>query len=180
MANGSTALGIPLAGGKALGVASVFPVGSKGCRLLRGIELAEFLRVGVTGIFVRSVMADSNASSRSAAGNGNGISGVIVSVLVGRGDGLRGPSGRRSDEWREVDRLCLPSDITEVALLCGLEGGDGGRWVFEELVVREVLDRWLCVRFVEALDEDRNDAGGSSNSKERQPQKCLIPSDQPS
>ena len=106
---------MPLAGGTALGVASVFPIGSKGCRLLRGIELAELLRVGVTGILVMSVMAESNASSRSA--DGNGRSGVIVGVLKGRGDGLRGPSGRRSDEWREVDRLCLPSDVIEVALL---------------------------------------------------------------
>lgn len=115
MANGSTGLGIPLAGGTALGVASVFPVGSKGCRLLLGIELAEFLRVGVTGILVRSVIAESNTNSRSADGNAG--SGVIVGVFGGRGDGLRGPTGRRSDEWREVDRLCLPSDVMEVALL---------------------------------------------------------------
>lgn len=71
------------------------------------------------------VIAESNASSKSA--DGNARSGVNNGVLGGRGDGLRGPRGRRSDEWREVDRLCLPSDVTEVALLCGLEGGDGGR-----------------------------------------------------
>ena len=165
-------------GGTALGVASVFPVGSKGCRLLRGIELAEFLRVGVTGIFVISVMAESNASSKSE--DGNGKSAIVVGVFGGRGDGLRGPSGRRSDEWRDVDRLCLPSDVMDVALLCGLEGGDDGRWVLEELVVREVLDRWLCVRFEEALDEDRSDAGGSSMSKDRQLQNRRTPSDQPS
>ena len=29
-------------------------------------------------------------------------------------------------------------------------------------MVRDVLDRWLCVRFDEALDEDLSDAGGSS------------------
>lgn len=131
--------------------------------MLRGIELAELLRVGVTGIFVISVIAESNANSRSAGGNAR--SGVIVGVLRGKGDGLRGPSGRRSDEWREVDRLCLSSDVMEVALLSGLEGGDGGRWVPEELVVREVFDRWLYVRFDEALEEGRNDAGGSSESK---------------
>ena len=125
MDKGSTGLGIPLLGGKAFGVASVFPVGSNGCRLLRGIELAEFLRVGVTGIFVMSVIAESNASSRSTGRNAR--SAVIVGVLGGRGDGLRGPVGRRSDEWRESDRLCRPSDVTEVALLCGLEGGDDGR-----------------------------------------------------
>jgi hypothetical protein len=130
------------------------------------------------GIFVRSVMADSNASSRSTVADGR--SGIIVDVLGGRGDGLRGPSGRRSDECREVDRLCLSSDVTEVALLCGLEGGDGGRWVFEELVVREVLDRWLCVRLDEALDDDRRDAGGSSKSKDRQPQNRHILNDKPS
>ena len=95
MANGSTGLGIPLVGGTALGVASVFPVGSNGCRLLRGIELAEFLRVGVTGVFVRSVIAESNASSRSP--DGKAKSGIIVGVFGGRGDGLRGPSGRRSE-----------------------------------------------------------------------------------
>lgn len=81
---------------------------------------------------------------------------------MGRGDGLRGPSGRRSDECSEVDRLCRPSEVIEVALLCGLEGGDGGRCVVEEVVVREVLDRWLYVRFEEALEEDRSEAGGSS------------------
>lgn len=122
-----------------------------------------------------SVMAESNASSRSA--DGRVRSGIIVGVFGGRGDGLRGPSGRRSDEWREVDRLCLPSDMMEVALLCGLEGGDGGRWVFEELVVREVLDRWLCVRFDEALDEDLNEAGGSSKPRDRQLQNQHIPND---
>lgn len=31
-------------------------------------------------------------------------------------------------------------------------------------MVREVFDRWLYVRLDEALDEDRNDAGGSSKS----------------
>lgn len=113
---------MPLVGGTAFGVASVLPVGSNGCRLLRGIELAELLRVGVTGIFVMSVMAESKASSRSA--DCNARSGIMVGVFGGRGDGLRGPSGRRS-EWSEVDRLCRPSDVIEVALLCGLEGGDG-------------------------------------------------------
>jgi len=139
MANGSTGLGIPLVGGAAFGVASVLPVGSNGCRLLRGIELAELFRVGVMGIFVRSMIAESNASSRSV--DGNARSGTIIGVLGGSGDGLRGPSGRRSDEWTEVDLLCRPSDVTEVALLCGLEGGEGGRCVWEELVVREVFDR---------------------------------------
>jgi hypothetical protein len=139
MANGSTGLGMPLVNGRALGVASVFPVGSKGCRLLLGIELAEFLRVGVTGIFVTSVIAESSANSRSS--DCDRRSGIIVGVLGGRGDGLRGPSGRRSDEWIEVDRLCLPSEATEVALLCGLEGGDDGRCVLDELVVRDVFDR---------------------------------------
>ena len=130
---------MPLAGGTALGVASVLPIGSNGCRLLRGIELAELLRVGVTGIFVRSVIAESNASSRSTDGNTRSC--TMLGGLGGSGDGLRGPSGRRSDEWTEVDRLCRPSDVTEVALLCGLEGGEGGRCVWEELVVREVFDR---------------------------------------
>ena len=139
IAKGSTGLGMLLAGGIAFGVASVLPVGSNGCRLLRGIELAEFLRVGVTGIFVMSVMAESRASSRSPGGNAK--SGIMVDVFGGRGDGLRGPSGRRSDEWSEVDRLCRPSDVNEVALLCGLEGGDAGRCVWEESVVREVFDR---------------------------------------
>jgi len=137
IASGSTGLGMPLAGGTALGVASVFPIGSNGCRLLRGIELEEFLRVGVTGIFVISVIADSNARSRSAGGNDMSD---MVGVFGGKGDGLRGPSGLRS-EWREVDRLCRPSEVMEVALLWGLEGGDGGRCVFEELVVREAFDR---------------------------------------
>lgn len=149
-----------LTGGGGFGVASVLPVGSNGCRLLRGIELAEVLRVGVTGRFVISVIAESNANSRSV--DGNARSGVIGCVFGGRGDGLRGPSGRRSDEWIEVDRLCRPSEIIEVALLCGLEGGDGGRCVSEELVVREVLDRWLDVRFVDVLEEGRSEAGGSS------------------
>jgi hypothetical protein len=93
----------------------------------------------VIGIFVISVIAESNASSRSA--DGNAKSGIMDGIFGGRGDGLRGPSGRRSDEWSEVDRLCRPSDVIEVALLCGLEGGDGGRCVVEELVVREVFDR---------------------------------------
>ena len=159
IANGSIGLGIPLVGGTAFGVASILPVGSNGCRLLRGIELAEFLRVGVTGIFVMSVIAESNANSRSLGGNAKSC--IMVCVFEGRGDGLRGPSGRRSDEWSEADRLCRPSDVTEVALLCGLEGGDGGRCVLEELVVREAFDRWLYVRFVDAL-EDRSEAGGSS------------------
>ena len=122
-----------------MGVASVFPVGSKGCRLLLGIELAEFLRVGVTGIFVTSVIAESNANSRSSDCDGKSV--IIVGVLGGRGDGLRGPSGRRSDEWIEVDRLCLPSEVTEVALLFGLGGGDSGRCVLEESVVRDAFDR---------------------------------------
>lgn len=65
----------------------------------------------------------------------------MVGVLGGRGDGLRGPRGRRSDECSEADRLCRPSEVIDVALLCGLEGGDGGRWVLEEVVVREVFDR---------------------------------------
>lgn len=130
---------MPLAGGTAFGVASVLPVGSNGCRLLRGIELAELLRVGVTGALVRSMIAESNASSRSVGGNAR--SGIMVGVLGGRGDGLRGPSGRRSEEWSEADRLCRPSDAIEVALLCGLEGGDDGRCVVEEVVVREVFDR---------------------------------------
>jgi hypothetical protein len=138
IANGSTGLGILLTGGTALGVASVLPVGSNGCRLLRGIELAEFLRVGVTGIFVISVIAESNANSRSVGGNAR--SGIMVRVFGGKGDGLRGPSGRLSDEWSEVDRLCRPSEVIEVALLCGLEGGDG-RCVLEEVVVREAFDR---------------------------------------
>ena len=130
---------MPLLGGTAFGVASVLPVGSNGCRLLRGIELAELLRVGVTGALVRSMIAESNASSRSVGGNAR--SGIMVGVLGGRGDGLRGPSGRRSEEWSEADRLCRPSDAIEVALLCGLEGGDDGRCVVEEVVVREVFDR---------------------------------------
>ena len=95
--------------------------------------------MGVTGIFVRSVIAESNASSRSTDGKARSC--TMDGGLGGSGDGLRGPSGRRSDEWTEVDRLCLPSDVTEVALLCGLEGGEGGRCVWEELVVREVFDR---------------------------------------
>jgi hypothetical protein len=130
--------------------------------LLRGIELAELLRVGVIGIFVISMIAESKANSRSP--DGNARSGIVAGVFGGRGDGLRGPSGR-PDEWRDVDRLCRPSDETEVALLCGLEGGDGGRWVVEELVVLEVFDRWLYVLFEEALEEDRSEAGGSSKSK---------------
>lgn len=93
--------------------------------------------MGVTGIFVISVIADSNARSRSAGGNDMSD---MVGVFGGKGDGLRGPSGLRS-EWREVDRLCRPSEVIEVALLWGLEGGDGGRCVFEELVVREAFDR---------------------------------------
>lgn len=160
IANGSTGLGIPLTCGAGFGVASVLPVGSNGCRLLRGIELAEFLRVGVTVRFVISVIAESSADSRSV--DGNARSGVMVGVFGGRGDGLRGPSGR-PDEWSEVDRLCRPSEVIEVALLCGLEGGDGGRCVLEELVDREAFDRWLCVRFADALEEDRKEAGGSSN-----------------
>jgi len=115
--------------------------------------------VGVTGVFVISVIAESNANSRSPGGNAR--SGIMVRVFGGRGDGLRGPSGRRSDEWSEADRLCRPSEVIEVALLCGLEGGDGGRCVLEELVVREAFDRWLCVRFVDAL-EDLSEAGGPS------------------
>ena len=95
--------------------------------------------MGVTGIFVISMIAESNANSRSL--DGNARSGIMVGVFGGRGDGLRGPSGRRSDEWSEVDRLCCPSEAIEVALLCGLEGGDGGLCVSEELVVREVFDR---------------------------------------
>jgi len=86
-----------------------------------------------------SVIAESKASSRSVGGNV--VSGIMLGAFGGRGDGLRGPSGRRSDEWSEVDRLCRPSDTIDVALLCGLEGGDGGRWVLEELVVREAFDR---------------------------------------
>ena len=65
----------------------------------------------------------------------------MVGVFGGRGDGLRGPSGHRSDEWSKVDRLCRLSEVIEVALLCCLERGDGGLCVSEELVVCEVFDR---------------------------------------
>ena len=32
-------------------------------------------------------------------------------------------------------------------------------------MVREVFDRWLYVRFDEALEEDRSEGGGSSKSR---------------
>jgi hypothetical protein len=105
MNNGSTLLigfGIPLGASAPLGVASVFPVGSNGCRLLRGN--GDIARTGVKcgrETFTRVV---SNARSRSVTGRGVAVD---DRGLRGKGDGLRGPIGRLSDECCEVDRPFL-------------------------------------------------------------------------
>jgi hypothetical protein len=74
------------------GVASVFPIGSKGTRLLRGNGVVEIIGSSrnvtpggsLPSVYVKSRGGRAGVIARPRDGSG------------GRGDGLRGPKGRRS------------------------------------------------------------------------------------
>lgn len=79
------------------GVASVLPVGKNGCRLLRGSPEGRVTwggrRMGCSSR-VTSPSIEQISMGREGGGDLNG----------GRGDGLRGPIGRRSWECCDIER----------------------------------------------------------------------------
>jgi hypothetical protein len=140
-----------------LGPASMFPVGSNGCRLLRGRGEIGF--GGVTGAEFRSSKVDSSAESMvSKSGSG------LALALGGRGEGLRGPRGRLPEAIRDVEREARSS----------ISVSDTGKNRFVG-----VIERWL-----RPLPDDRDDgrtgSGGLSakriNANDRDMQVTTRPS----
>lgn len=109
-----------------LGVASVFPVGYRGCRVLRGIPVV-LDGVGVTGGCGVCVRGATMSSS------GSGVVSVRRGLLGGgSGDGLLGPRGRRSDEFLDIDRdrrggESMFEGVTVHWLLESLDAREAGR-----------------------------------------------------
>ena len=122
-----------------LGTASVFPVGSNGCLLLRG--RGDTGLGGVAGGQFRLCRVVSSAESRlSKSGSG------LALGLGGRGEGLLGPRGRLPETLRDV--LLSDCSLTSVS--------DVGKNRFVG-----VVDRWLKA-LPEARDDGRNGSGGLS------------------
>lgn len=138
-----------------LGVTSLLPVGSNGWRLLRG----RGDRLGVTGGCV--MFTNVVSSVRSASTGGPSFTADMFGLLRGgKGEGVRGPIGRRSDECRDSDRG-LRGDRSGLHTRLGvIESGRG------------VVDLWLCDsegisgNSLEDLENGRALLGGSSFLKD--------------
>lgn len=92
----------------ALGVVSVLRtlVGSNGWRLLRGMGVLRYTWRVTAGVDGNGALTSVVSNSLSKAGM---LTGVLGGLVIGRGEGLLGPIGRRSDlseELRDRDLLC--------------------------------------------------------------------------